>query len=84
MIQVYIKVYIYKIFSVYKIEAEDYYINTKFTDTEFQEFLKTIKSRSMYKYDEDISQTKNILTLSTCWDNHNTRLAVHAYLIDVK
>ena len=78
------KVYIYKIFSVYKVQVEDYYINTKFSsDSDYKKFLNTIKDRSMYKYNEDISETKNILTLSTCYDNHNTRLAVHAYLIDV-
>lgn len=78
------KVYIYKIFSVYKVQAEDYYINTSFTNNEeYKEFLNTIKNRSIYKYNEDISETKNILTLSTCYDNNNIRLAVHAYLIDV-
>ena len=79
------KVYIYKIFSVYKIQAEDYYINTSFkSDEEYKSFINTIKDRSIYKYNDDISKIENILTLSTCYDNNNTRLAVHAYLIDVK
>ena len=78
------KVYIYKIFSVYKIKAEDYYINTQFkTEADYKEFIKTIKKRSQYNFNEDISETKNILTLSTCYDNNDTRLAVHAYLIDI-
>ena len=39
-------------FSTYSIKPEDYYINTVFkTDDEFNDFIKTIKSRSIYDYE---------------------------------
>ena len=34
----------YQVFSVYKIEKEDYYINTEFKKNEFEEFIDTLKS----------------------------------------
>lgn len=36
----------YKVFSVYKIENEDYYIKTEFkNDNEFEDFIKTLKKK---------------------------------------
>ena len=62
-----------------------HYVNTQFdTDEEYKDFINNVKDRSIYKYKEDVSSTTNILTLSTCYDNNDTRLVVHAYLIDVK
>ena len=38
---------IYKVFSIYKIESEDYYIKTEFSnDNEFEKFIETLKKRS--------------------------------------
>ncbi len=40
--------YIYKVFSIYRIENEDYYIKTEFNnDSEFEQFLNTLKARSI-------------------------------------
>ena len=39
---------IYKVFSIYKIESEDYYITTEFeNDKKFEQFVNTIKKRSI-------------------------------------
>ena len=40
----------YEVFSVYKIESEDYYIKTELkNDNEFETFINTIKGRSIKK-----------------------------------
>lgn len=70
--------YTYKIFSVYKVEAEDYYINSTVSANDFDEFVKTLKSRNSVNIKTDVSNAEQILTLSTCYDNNNLRLAVHA------
>jgi sortase B len=70
---------VYKVFSIYKIENEDYYIRTEFNnDNEFEEFIKTIKKRSIKEFDIDISKNDNILTLSTCANNNKYRVVLHA------
>ena len=71
--------YIYKVFSIYKIESEDYYIKTDFnSDNEFEKFVNTIKQRSVKKFDIDVSNTDSILTLSTCANNNKYRVVLHA------
>ena len=69
----------YRVFSVYRIEKEDYYITTNFgTDNEFQKFIDKIKSRSVKNFDVDVNTEDHILTLSTCADNNKYRVVLHA------
>ncbi len=69
----------YKVFSIYKIENEDYYIKTEFkNDNEFEEFVKNLKKRSIKDFNVDISKDDNILTLSTCANNNKYRIVLHA------
>ena len=68
----------YEVFSVYQVEAQDYYLNTNFSDTSFNSFLKTIKERSKYNFNVDITNTEQILTLSTCANNNKYRIVLHA------
>lgn len=69
----------YQIFSIYSIIPEDYYINTNFkTDEEYQEFLDTIKSRSIYNFNVDLTTTDQVLTLSTCNLSGDKRVVIHA------
>ena len=69
----------YKVFSVYKIEVEDYYINTEFkTEKEFQNFIDKIKLRSKKIFDGNVTTDDQILTLSTCADNNKYRIVLHA------
>ena len=71
----------YQIFSVYKIEEESYYIQTDFTsDSEYLEFLNTIKGRSKYDFNVVLNESDKIITLSTC-ANDKERYVVHAKLI---
>lgn len=73
----------YQIFSIYSIIPEDYYINTNFKiDEEYQEFLNTIKSRSIYNFDIDINTDDQVLTLSTCNLSGDKRVVIHAKKIN--
>ena len=70
---------IYKVFSIYKIESEDYYIKTGFSnESEFERFIKTIKARSIKDFNIDTSKDDSILTLSTCANNNKYRVVLHA------
>lgn len=75
---------IWQIFSVYKIEPTTDYLQAKFNSTNlYQEFLNTIKNRSYYKFDINVTYTDKIITLSTCDDTGTKRIAVHAKLINI-
>lgn len=76
------KTYKYKVFSIYEIKAEDYYIKTEFTDDEFKKFIQTIKDRSIKDFNIEIEETDTILTLSTCADNVNNRIVLHAKIVN--
>lgn len=72
----------FKIFSVYTIPKEGYYIKTYFSSNEyFKEFLETIMKRSIYNFNTDVNTNDKILTLSTCKDNFGKRVVVHAKLL---
>lgn len=74
--------YYYQVFSTYSIKPEDYYINTKFEDdNEFDKFIKTLKSRSIYDYGVEIYKEDKILTLSSCIYDGKKRVVLHAKLI---
>lgn len=72
----------YKVFSVYKIKTEDYYIDTEFKENEFEQFINTLKDRSIKDFGTEIDEQDNILTLSTCADNNAYRIVLHAKQID--
>lgn len=72
----------YKVFSVYKIKTEDYYIDTEFKENEFEKFINTLKDRSIKDFGTEIDEQDNILTLSTCADNNAYRIVLHAKQID--
>ena len=68
----------YKIFSMYKIKEEEYYITTNFDDNSFNSFINRIKKRSIHDFNVK-SDINEILTLSTCTIVDGYRLVVHAY-----
>ena len=71
--------YYYRIYSLYTIIPETYYINTEFSDIEFKDFIKTTKERSIYDFKVDIKEDDHILTLSSCLDSYNQkRVVMHA------
>ena len=68
----------YRVFSVYQTENEDYYIDTEFKNNEFEEFITTLKNRSIKDFNVDVSTEDTILTLSTCANNSKYRVVLHA------
>ena len=69
----------YQVFSVYRIKKESYYITTNFsTDKEFSAFIEEIKSRSNKDFGIEVTSKDNILTLSTCANDNNYRVVLHA------
>ena len=69
---------VYQVFSVYRIEDEDYYIKTNFAGNEFQNFINTLKRRSIREFNIDVTSEDKILTLSTCDNDNNYRVVLHA------
>lgn len=69
----------YKVFSIYQIKKETYYTTTYFSsDDEFKNFIDTLKGRSIVDFGVDVGTEDQILTLSTCADNNNYRIVLHA------
>lgn len=73
----------YEVFSVYQIEAEDYYVKTTFTNNEFSNYINKIKSRSEYNFNVDVTETDNLITLSTCGSTSKYRVVLHAKEIEL-
>ncbi len=75
----------WQIFSVYKIEAESYYITTDFSsDNSFGTFANTMKSRSIYDFGVNITSSDKLLTLSTCYNDNGIRLVIQAKLVKIQ
>ena len=73
---------VWRIFSIYTIKPEVYYLKTYFeTEEEHLIFLNTIKRRSIYKFDVSLTNDDKILTLSTCSDDGTKRIVIHAKMI---
>lgn len=71
----------WQVFSTYTIEPESYYITTSFKDNdEFNNFINTLKQRSVYNYGVEVNANDKILTLSSCYDDKK-RMVLHAKLI---
>lgn len=71
---------IWQIFSVYKIATTSDYLQTTFSDNEFESFINLIKNRSSYNFETNVTNEDKVLTLSTCY-NDNDKMVVHAKLI---
>lgn len=72
---------LWQIFSVYVIKEEAYYITVDFSDNDsYMDFLNTVKSRSKYNFNTELSSSDRIITLSTCYSD-TERTVVHAKLI---
>ena len=71
---------IWQIFSVYRIATTSDYLQTTFSDNEFESFISLIKGRSSYNFETNVTNEDKVLTLSTCY-NDNDKMVVHAKLI---
>ncbi len=76
------KTYTFKVFSVYEIDPEVYYLTTSFqSDSSYLDFLNTLKQRSVFNFNEELDANTKIITLSTCNLDNTGRLVVHGKLI---
>ena len=51
------------------------------TRDDYNEFINTITKRSIFNFNTYVNVKDKILTLSTCQNNNNGRIVVHAKLI---
>ena len=76
---------IWKIFSIYEIKPTIDYLKTYFENEKtHQDFLDTLKNRSIYNFNEKLTSDDKILTLSTCSDDGLRRAVIHAKMIKVE
>ena len=76
------KTYTFKVFSVYEIDPEVYYLTTSFqSDSSYLDFLNTLKQRSVFNFNEELDANTKIITLSTCNLDNTGRLVVNGKLI---
>lgn len=75
---------VWKLFSIYTIEPEVYYLKTNFITYPYEEFLNKIKTRSVYNFNVEVTPDDKILTLSTCDNTGTKRVAVHAKMINIE
>jgi len=75
--------FVYEVFSIYQIEKEAYYLQTDFSNNEeFTSFINTLKNRSITNFDIDVTFEDRILTLSTCANDNDYRVVLHAKCSD--
>lgn len=74
---------LWQVFSIYSIKKEVYYITTNFKNNEaYNEFLITMKNRSIKDFNINVNVNDRIITLSTCKDiAGKERVVLHAKLI---
>jgi len=79
-------IYVYKIFSIAKVNERDDYIRTVFLDdNDFLEFALRMKNQSMFAVDDiELDASSKILTLSTCTNvNPSERYSIQAVLVEI-
>ena len=73
----------YEVFSIYQIEKEVYYLQTDFSNNEgYTSFIETLKDRSIVDFGIDVTFEDQILTLSTCANDNDYRVVLHAKRIN--
>jgi sortase B len=72
---------LFQVFSVYTVPVESYYIQTRFGDKQYVDWLSTMQGRSKYDFRAPVNENDRILTLSTCYNNNDSRVVMQAKLI---
>lgn len=75
---------VWKVFSIYTIKPEVYYLKTNFKSEPYEKFITTIKGRSVHNFKTEVTIDDKILTLSTCDNTGTKRIAVHAKMISIE
>ena len=64
---------------MYQIKKEEYYLQTNFNnDDRYLRFIEILKKRSIKDFNIDVNEEDQILTLSTCANDNNYRVVLHA------
>ncbi len=72
---------IWEVFSVYKIKTTSDYIQVHFSsDKQYLKFLNKLQKRSHFKFNTYLSETDQIITLSTCYSK-TEKVVMHAKLV---
>ena len=74
----------FKVFSSYETEPEDYSINTNVQESDYNEFINTLKQKSKISFNSEFENSNQILTLSTCDSSGKKRILVHSSLEEIK
>lgn len=73
---------LWQVFSIYQEDAESYYLTSSFqTEEAYQTFLDTMIKRSIYPFSTTLNTKDKIITLSTCAEDNEHRIVLHAKLI---
>lgn len=74
---------LWQVFSIYQWDAESYYLTSTFygNNESHQTFLDTIINRSVYNFNTTVNTNDKIITLSTCAEDNEHRIVLHAKLI---
>ena len=73
---------IFQIFSIYTIKRESYYITQNFyNSSDKQKWIDEMKRRNVAPINAEVNTDDKFLTLSTCQNNGDGRVVVHAKLI---
>lgn len=73
---------VWKIFSIYKDKTTNVSNPISFSsETDFLNFVSSLKKKSIYDFNVNINNYDKILTLYTCGDNISYRVIVHAKLV---
>ena len=76
---------VYQIFSIYTIKAESYYIKTDFyNEKEKETWIEEMNNRNISLMHSPANMNDKIITLSTCLNNNDERIVVHAKLIKLQ
>lgn len=72
----------YRVFAVYKVNAEEFDNSTNFKlSKEYEDYLNTSINRSVYNFDVEVTTLDKILTIYTCANNNQYRIILQAKLI---
>lgn len=72
----------YKIFSVYQDRDQNISLRVPVSDEEFKQYALNMQRKSIYNFNENISDIKKMLTIATCGRTNTERVIIHAYKID--
>lgn len=73
---------LWQIFSAYHLPTTTDYLNIEFaSDEKYQEFIDLITSRTMFDFHASANINDKILTLSTCYNDDDEKMVIHAKLI---